>query len=735
MVDLLKRTPRQFWQPWHKKSAILVQASQIQLSRWRMHFEQLFSEPCRGWDCSLDAYIKRIPEHALGEVQQVLMQQFDLSDLIVTWHRINKKAAQGIDHLPTQLLGISRRDENHNLQYPVLQALLPLFNAVLTTHSMPNLWHISIIKPIYKNKGEVDDPNNFRPISLSTSCYRLFMATLTFRLEQVLIEHNIIPDTQFAFTEKRNCNHAATMLHHAVMAVGDTTHIAAAFIDLKQAYDRVQHDMLFHVLQIMGLPEAFVDIVRRSYDAAEFTVQTSCGFTPLVPYSRGVKQGCPMSPLLFNIYFGIVDSYLAMHAHDIGLNVGFTSLLRAIYYADDVVLFAPSMTHLQELFDIFEKCAAKLNMLVNPTKSAVLLFNGCRKGVGQINTSRGPILIAEEYRYLGIIVTPNFDWEKARKHRADLAESDRAIVTCYLKKQQLFHMQAITTHFNANVMQTLLYGCPVWGWPFFLAWDFVHNPFQKQLSFLIRDMLRLPKNTPDVVYMCESGVWPIFYYAVKQAAKFVIGLPDTNSKMLLHLINLPLPHGILEQYKCLVQRMSTLVPDMPLSISSNAGGFLNALEQAYMSILHAQCTDPRDPCALHLKSPSYLNWIWNGRLHRRPFFYDVDLPIKQYILCLKTRFLCSNLPAYHQLYKPLLQRTCPLCRNLASGPCDLQHVLAECPYTFPIYQSAVGDLGPEALQFPRLLSSKNSAVWKYIANCLQLILKYTGVHKYRKNTD
>ncbi len=617
--------------------------------------------------------------------------------------------------------------------YPVLKALLPLFNAVMHSRTMPDSWHISIVKPIYK-KGEVDDPSNYRPISLSTSCYRLFMAALTFRLEGVLLEHSIIPDTQYAFTERRNCSHAATVLHHAVLAAGDTTHVAAAFVDLKQAYDRVQHDMLFHTLQVMGIPASFIDVIQKSYDAAQFTVQTSCGFTDLVKYSRGVKQGCPMSPLLFIIYFGIVDSYLTVHGDRLGVSVGANHLLRAIYYADDVVLLAHSMHELQSLFDLFEKCASKLNMMVNPTKSGVMVFNShsTRTNNPGIMSVKGPISVVKEYCYLGMVLNANFDWEQARLHRADLATRDKDTVISYLKSQHLYHMQALATHFNANVMQTLLYGCPVWGWSYFLSWDLIHNPFQCQLSDLVRKMYKLPVSTPHIAIMCESGVWPILYYAMKQAAKFVDGLQDTNSLILQYLVNLPLHEGVRQKFAALKNRISDILHQHQDMLSPD---FLGSLESTYMNILTAKATDPRDPLCQNRKIASYLKWFWNGRLHKRPKFYDMDLNARQYHLCLHTRFLHSYLPVYHQVYKPFLQRVCPLCHSQQLGPCDLRHVLCECPHTLLIYNQTIGELGPEALMFPQLLLSNNADVWKYIATCLQLVLKHVHIRKRNTRCD
>jgi Reverse transcriptase (RNA-dependent DNA polymerase) len=461
----------------------------------------------------------------------------------------------------------------------------------------------------------------------------------------------------------------------------------------------------------------------------------------LVKYCRGVKQGCPMSPLLFNIYFSIVDRYLDTNASQLGLDVGSAHTLRCIYYADDVVLLAHSMQQLQSLFDLFEKCASQLNMIVNPIKSGVIVFNGHGdRSTNTLMSVRGPIQNVKEYCYLGIIINAECTWEQARLHRADLANKDRDTVVSYLKSQHLYHMQAIATHFNANIMQTLLYGCPVWGWSYFLSWDLIRNPFQCQLSQLIRTVYKLPISTPHIALMCESGVWPIMYYALKQTTKFVEGLQDTNSHMLQHLVDLPLQDGVRQRFAALQQRIHALnglqqqhpvQPDQPHQQSN----FMEVLENTYTHILQQQAADPRDANCEHRKIASYLQWIWNGKLHKRPKFYDMDLNARQYHLCLHTRFLHSYLPVYHQVYKPFQERTCPLCHSQQSGPCDLQHVLSECPHTLLIYNQTVGELGPEALLFPQLLSSNNVDVWKYIASCLQMILNHVRIRQKHTNHD
>lgn len=151
--------------------------------------------------------------------------------------------------------------------------------------------------------------------------------------------------------------------------------------------------------------------------------------------------------------------------------------------------------------------------------------------------------------------------------------------------------------------------------------------------------------------------------------------------------------------------------------------------------LQQNSTDPRDPHCQNRKIASYLQYFWNGQLHKRPKFYDMNLTARQYNLCLHTRFLHSYLPVYHQLSKPFQDRLCPICQRQQLGPSDLKHVLSECPSTLLIYNQSVGELGPEALLFPQLLQSKNVDVWKYIATCLQLVLQQVHIRKKNTHTD
>ena len=74
------------------------------------------------------------------------------------------------------------------------------------------------------------------------------------------------------------------------------------FIDYKKAFDCVDHERLFVILRDMGVPVHLIVLLRRLYTNQEATVRTEFGETDNIDIGKGVRQGCILSPLLFNIY-------------------------------------------------------------------------------------------------------------------------------------------------------------------------------------------------------------------------------------------------------------------------------------------------------------------------------------------------------------------------------------------------------------------------------------------------
>ncbi len=192
--------------------------------------------------------------------------------------------------------------------------------------------------------------------------------------------------------------------------------IVAAYLDLTKAYDRVSQPTLISILNLACFPQSMVNLVSSLYTDVACTVRTSCGYTPLLRQRVGLGQGCPLSPTLFNVYIAVTSEYMDVHAPLVGVQVGTQSLLKAIFYADDIVLLASSSESLQSLVSALEIVCSLLNMYINPAKgtSAVLHFSASPvTPIPDVTCSAGPIHVENKYCYLGIIFSSDLSWDCA----------------------------------------------------------------------------------------------------------------------------------------------------------------------------------------------------------------------------------------------------------------------------------------------------------------------------------
>ena len=85
-------------------------------------------------------------------------------------------------------------------------------------------------------------------------------------------------------------------------SVGSSKNIYFHFIDYAKAFDCVDHKKLWKILQEMGIPNHLICLLRNLYAGQEATVRTGHGTTDLFQIGKGVRQGCILSPCLFNLY-------------------------------------------------------------------------------------------------------------------------------------------------------------------------------------------------------------------------------------------------------------------------------------------------------------------------------------------------------------------------------------------------------------------------------------------------
>ena len=193
----------------------------------------------------------------------------------------------------------------------------------------------------------------------------------------------------------------------------------AAFLDLRKAYDSVNRKMLWDKLESLGLDDRSIDILKSLYRNNTRQIKIGRDTTKPLRCTRGVRQGCPLSPTLFALFTQDLPDTLSQKTQ--GVPLGDTRV-NIICYADDIMLVAQNKEDLNQQIDTVITEIEKRDLEINFDKSAIMIMNEERiteNTKGNTNdkqweiktkirrhsqTAKIKIKIVEEYKYLGIIL-------------------------------------------------------------------------------------------------------------------------------------------------------------------------------------------------------------------------------------------------------------------------------------------------------------------------------------------
>jgi len=178
-----------------------------------------------------------------------------------------------------------------------------------------------------------------------------------------------------------------------------------AFLDLEGAYDGVPREALWYVLGMCGIGGKLLKAVKSFYECSESCVRVCQEESEWFEVKVGLRQGCVMSPWLFNLYMdGVVKEFKARIQNQ-GVNMVFDNnalKVSCLLFADDTVLIAESSEQLQRFVNEFVTVCNRRGLKLNVAKSKVM---EARDGaIGDIAISmKGEIMEeVKDFRYLGV---------------------------------------------------------------------------------------------------------------------------------------------------------------------------------------------------------------------------------------------------------------------------------------------------------------------------------------------
>ena len=218
------------------------------------------------------------------------------------------------------------------------------------------------------------------------------------RLETFLILE--LPIEQAGFRRGRGTiDHIANFRWIMEIARDHQRELFMCFIDYKKAFDCEDHQRLWCTLKDMGVPDHLIVVLRNLYINQESTVRTEYGETSNIPIGKGVRQGCILSPLLFNIYEERIMRYV-LEKWDKGISISGRKVTK-LRYADDTTLIAGTKYDLTELITKVKINSEEARLYLNVKKTKVMTTGE----LDHIIVDDNDIEIDDKCIILGVIIT------------------------------------------------------------------------------------------------------------------------------------------------------------------------------------------------------------------------------------------------------------------------------------------------------------------------------------------
>jgi Reverse transcriptase (RNA-dependent DNA polymerase) len=482
---------------------------------WWQFYSNLFEDPFAGMPV-VDDIGQVTDEHMDDDSCEVLNGEIAVEEFDAAVRQMRPNKAPGEDMLPVEFYKAAMRPSapgrrDFSLVNSVMgRWFIYAWRFLFERGHVPPEWNTSILVPILKRGGDPRVTAHYRPIALMNVGLKVLNKVLANRLTKFLEDNNRLSTAQAGFRPKRECmEHVIALVDicQRRMAVGKNTYVG--FIDLKKAYDSVNLRRLFAKMARMGICGKFLRYIISLYSTAQACVLVGGSVTDPIALERGVRQGCPLSPMLFNIYINDLPDYIlpemAFRLQKRQAKVYRHLRIKGLLWADDFSVMAASGYKLQQQFDGIDFWSRRNCMQLGVPKCGVMHIapTGVATSHPLIRIGDMEVPRVDEYSYLGVLFNCRLNLMRIAVARAKATERAVASVHRFLVNPLIAYQTKLTI-FKARVI-------PVahWGGALLAGGRHRSDKVQSQVNRGLRLIFGgLPAAN---VHMAEANITPVFW--------------------------------------------------------------------------------------------------------------------------------------------------------------------------------------------------------------------------------
>ena len=349
------------------------------------------------------------------QMNDQLIAAIEIEDVIKAIKKMENKKTPGPDLIGNEFYKLFR-----DLLAPIL---CKVFNYSLNTAEMPVSFQNARIYPQEK-RGDSPEGLNYRPIACLNGDYKLLTRILAEKLKYVMNE--IVSDSQHGGLPGRHLNGAiykaqaamATVINQQETIIEDSS--AMMLLDIQKAYDSLERQFVYKVLQHLHFSDRFIQIIKAIHTSTTAYFVVNGLSSNIVTITRGIRQGCPIAPLIFILAVEVLLTYVNETSLVQGIKFNTrlnTATITSVAFIDDTTIFINKLRQLPQLLSILDKFADLSGLQLNKDKTKLLLLNTahcvqtyCKIKV--VQSTEYATLLGLQLGYINVDV---YNWELIKK--------------------------------------------------------------------------------------------------------------------------------------------------------------------------------------------------------------------------------------------------------------------------------------------------------------------------------
>lgn len=402
------------------------------LKRWKQYGERLFARPDTDTEQYKEAITESEPPPLTIEVEKALK-------------RLKDGKSPGLDNIPAELFKNSGKFGLHVIHQLCIK--------IWMTNEWPDGWKKQEFVMLYKS-GSPKDCSNYRTIALISHLSKILLIIILNRIKGKIEDE--LPYEQAGYRSNRStCDMLACLQMLIEKTIAEDGDLHLLFIDYSKAFDSVSQDQLFNIMEKMGFPGHIINLLKSLYTNQAAVIRWNNSHSEQFYLSKGVRQGCILSPYLFNIYTEQVMREAEISELGVLTRGKRISNLR---FADDTVLIDESEEGINELVNRVNTAGERRMLKINAKKTKGMT-------IGSSNVSyvvAGNVIEkVNKFKYLGSYKERNANCNTDVRARIAMAKTRTTELTNIWKDKSM-PLKLKVKLVKVLIWPVLMYGCEGW---------------------------------------------------------------------------------------------------------------------------------------------------------------------------------------------------------------------------------------------------------------------------------